>query len=227
MFELALTGERGAGRSAEHRLSEAREALEALLRAPLPEPAREAEAESLASIAFGSLQFQRSLEALLLEVERLTDAASATRTHPRSWRCWPAPTKHRCARCRSCCRRACGCWRTACETGRSIELESARAREIQMNAIESQLRSSLLADQRKSGSEQRKYGLLKVIDAYETAGNQVYRLAELLGELYMPAQPAAVAARRARRTIRDMKPPSGRAHGAGCVSRSPVAPRRR
>jgi Na+/phosphate symporter len=195
LFELALSGARGEGRSAEHSLSQAREALEAHLRAPLSEPANDAESERLTSIAFGSLQVQRALEALLLEVERLTDSrlgepeaeGSAT---PAIGAADEAPLREM----QELLSQGLDLLAKGVQAGVPLELESARAREIQMNMIESRTRSALLADQRKSGSEQRRYGLLKVIDGYESAGNQVYRLAELLGELYVPSavpQPAA------------------------------------
>ena len=194
LFDLALSGERGAGRSAEHRLSEAREALEALLREPVSGSAIDAEGERLNSIALGSLQLQRSLEALLLEVERMTDAR-VTQSEEATARALlgvaeEAPLREM----QSLLAQGLQLLADSVQAGVALEIESARAREIQMNVVESRTRAALLADQRRSGAEPRRFGLLKVIDGYESAGNQVYRLAELLAELYMPsASPSSLA----------------------------------
>jgi len=195
LFGLAQSGERSEGRAAEHRLTEARSALEALLREPLPNIAPTFESERLTSIAFGSLQLQRSLEALLLEVERLTDSrvgesdvargggesdrASAVRD--------AASDEATLREMQDLLLLGLSLLADSVQAGVALELESARAREIQMNMIEARTRAALIADQRRHGSEQRRFGLLKVIDGYESAGNQVYRLAELLSELYMPS----------------------------------------
>ena len=63
----------------------------------------------------------------------------------------------------------------AIAAGTPLDLDGARAREIQMNGLEARARAALLA----GGAGTRKdLGVLELADAYETAGNQLYRLAE-------------------------------------------------
>jgi Na+/phosphate symporter len=195
LFELALTGARSEGRVAEHSLGAAREALEAHLRAPLSEPSVDLETERLTSVAFGSLQVQRALEALLLEVERLTDSRlgeSESESDRDASAIAGGADEAPLREMQELLSHGLQLVAEAIRAGVALELELARAREIQMNMVESRARAALLADQRKIGSEQRRFGLLKVIDGYESAGNQVYRLAELLGELYEPSALPAV-----------------------------------
>ena len=56
-----------------------------------------------------------------------------------------------------------------------------------MNAAEARARSALLAEAEEGeyGDPlliKRRLGVLELVDAYEAAGNQVYRLSETLGE---------------------------------------------
>ena len=64
-----------------------------------------------------------------------------------------------------------------------IDVEEARAREIEMNGHEARARAALLAANRPDGEALvNEIGVLELVDAYETAGNQLYRVAEALGE---------------------------------------------
>ena len=61
-----------------------------------------------------------------------------------------------------------------------IDLEAARAREIAMNALEARLRRGVLeSDPQQVRSH---LAVLKLADAYEATGNQIYRLCEVLAE---------------------------------------------
>jgi hypothetical protein len=62
------------------------------------------------------------------------------------------------------------------------DLDDVRAREIEMNSIEARMRSSLLLALLRQRGEASDLGLIELSDAYENAGNQLYRLAELLGD---------------------------------------------
>jgi hypothetical protein len=73
-----------------------------------------------------------------------------------------------------------------------IDLEAARAREIHMNGLEARARRALLSDGRGNLAVRIQLGVLELVDAYETAGNQVYRLSEVLGEAYVNATLEAV-----------------------------------
>ena len=59
--------------------------------------------------------------------------------------------------------------------GAPLDLDGARAREIRMNALEARARAALLV---AGGGTRKDLGVLELADAYETAGNQLYRLAE-------------------------------------------------
>jgi hypothetical protein len=74
----------------------------------------------------------------------------------------------------------------------AIDLELARAREIRMNGLEARVRRALLADERSNLAVRLQLAVLELVDAYETAGNQVYRLSETLGETFESATLEAV-----------------------------------
>ena len=61
-----------------------------------------------------------------------------------------------------------------------------------MNGFEARARDALLGDERESSIVRRHLGVLELVDAYETAGNQLYRLAEALGETYGPSHLAQI-----------------------------------
>jgi hypothetical protein len=61
-----------------------------------------------------------------------------------------------------------------------VDLEAARGREIAMNALEARLRKSALeGDPQMVRSH---LAVLKLADAYEATGNQLYRLSEAVAE---------------------------------------------
>jgi hypothetical protein len=63
-----------------------------------------------------------------------------------------------------------------------LDLDSVRAREIQMNALEARARNQLLEGGREPGGVGSHLRVLELVDAYEGSGNQLYRLAEALEE---------------------------------------------
>jgi len=74
-----------------------------------------------------------------------------------------------------------------------IDLDEARAREIEMNGQEARARSALLAvGPRAAEALANEIGVLELVDAYEVAGNQLYRVAEALSEGDAHAAMAAV-----------------------------------
>jgi hypothetical protein len=66
----------------------------------------------------------------------------------------------------------------------TVDMDQARAREIGMNGLEARARDALLASDRASGAVRIHLAVLELVDAYEAAANQVYRLAEALGETF-------------------------------------------
>jgi hypothetical protein len=70
--------------------------------------------------------------------------------------------------------------------GAPLDLDGARAREIQMNALEARARAALLV---AGGGTRKDLGVLELADAYETAGNQLYRLAEASAQSVEAVEP--------------------------------------
>ena len=182
-FDLARDGARSAGWAGEVHLESAREALDRVLHEPLRGAGAPPAFEPLARIAFGSIQLQRALERLLLEVESMTDHRLEVGDSDAAPAAVPARTDERLLRELQVLMNAgLGALLGSLETGAPLDLDSAREREMGINAIEARTRAALRADPDQPDAERRLLGLLGVIDAYESAGNQVYRLAEVLGE---------------------------------------------
>jgi hypothetical protein len=65
----------------------------------------------------------------------------------------------------------------------TIDLEQARGREIEMNGCDARARNALLAPNQEPSVVATHMGVIELVDAYEIAGNQAYRLAEALANL--------------------------------------------
>jgi hypothetical protein len=182
-FDLARNGMRDAGDAGERRLESARAALDRLLRDPLGSGAEPTALEPLARFAFGSVQLQRALERLLFEVESLTDRRIGEDSSDVPAVAGAAgPDERLLHDMQALLDAGLEALRQSLRGATPLDLDAAREREIGMNAIEAQMRAELPARHARPDSELRLHGLLRVIDAYESAGNQVYRLAEVLGE---------------------------------------------
>jgi hypothetical protein len=182
-FDLARDGMRDDGNVGERRLESARAALDRLLRDPLGGGAEPDALAPLARIAFGSVQLQRALERLLFEVESLTDrrigdGSADAQAVPGS----TGADERVLHEMQSLLDSGIEALRQSLRTATPLDLDAAREREIGINAIEAQVRAELPALHARPDTDLRLLGLLRVIDAYEGAGNQVYRLAEVLGE---------------------------------------------
>jgi len=68
----------------------------------------------------------------------------------------------------------------AIEKQERVDLEAARSREIRLNALEAQSRRTALESSGDSAVIQVRLDTLEVLDAYESSGNHMYRLAETL-----------------------------------------------
>jgi hypothetical protein len=189
--ELALTGMRAAGRAAEHELADAEASLRGLLAGPVRALPATPPGQVLARTSFACLQLQRALEGLLRQAERLTDtrvASAGARDVP------PLPPDDEAIvlEMQALFSEGLAALGTGLETGAEVDLEAARAREIRMNGLEARARDALLAADREPAAVARHLAVLELVDAYETAGNQVYRLAEALGESYTQTHVAAI-----------------------------------
>ncbi|HEX6244172.1 MAG TPA: hypothetical protein VFZ61_24820, partial [Polyangiales bacterium] len=175
---LAVSGERRRGQEAEHALAEARREVELLVE-PAPSPASADRA--LDAVPFALLQLQNALDHLLLQTELLVDARIAdvsTGDAPEAAAVDPRPIEALHELLQTGLEAA----RTCLLDGEPLDLDAARSREIQMNRIEAVTRGLLLADASDHAAHARRLHVLQVVDAYEASGNQVYRLAELLGQ---------------------------------------------
>jgi hypothetical protein len=183
--ELVQGASRSAGRLAEHGLAEAHSALEELLVGPVAGLENTSAGRSLARAAFTCLQLQRSLEGLHRQAERLVDrrvAASSGSTEVAPLAESDATTlKEMHALLVEGSKEVLG----AVSTQESIDLDQARAREIRLNGLEARSRGGALLGSREALGVRSHLGVLELVDAYESAGNQVYRLSETLSDGYV------------------------------------------
>ncbi|MET0594073.1 MAG: hypothetical protein ABW133_15340, partial [Polyangiaceae bacterium] len=133
LTELAVTGHRRDGRNAEHRLADAQEAIEALLAGPVRQLPQTSDGVLLGRVAFGFLQLERALESLLKQAEHLTDrrmaaAAGATAAPPLD-----SEDEATVREMQRLFTEGLEALEEALSTRTPVDLESARAREINMN----------------------------------------------------------------------------------------------
>lgn len=179
---LALQGVRARGHGAERALAEARRLLDSLLAGPVQQLPSTQESATLGGAAYTALQLQGALDALLKQTESMIDARIETSEDGQdSFRLATEDeemlrTLHRLVSA------GLDAAREALIQEHFLELDAARAREIQINRIEADARSALLEPECPPGLRERHLHVLQVVDAYEVAGNQIYRLFEVLGQ---------------------------------------------
>jgi hypothetical protein len=180
--ELGLLGRRDCGRVAEHALADARSVLSELLAGPVRRLPPSAEGELLARAAFACLGLGRSLEALLLQAERLTDTRLEMGTAGSG--AYPlAPTEEATLKALDQLL-AEGLTSTlhALEHPEGVDMEAARTREILMNGHEARARNQWIAKSDDGQDVSRHVAVLELVDAYEAAGNHQYRLLAAVAE---------------------------------------------
>jgi Na+/phosphate symporter len=176
---LVLAAQRALGRDAEHCLNDARTELDELLSRVVRVLPNAGEGLELRQLAFACLQFQRSLEDLLFRAERFTDrqvALSARGRRAAGLAEYEGVTREM----HELLLEAVDTSLAAIEKQERIDQEAARAREIRLNALEAQSRRTALESSGDSIVIQVRLDTLEVLDAYERAGNHMYRLAETL-----------------------------------------------
>jgi hypothetical protein len=180
VYALAKSGERKRGQEAEQTLLDARREMDWLLGGPLREASGRA---ALGGVAFSVLQLQNALDHLLARTEKMIDAqivgtsrAKHEAVSARDERQTLLESLHQLLR------ESLDAARSSLSQGRPLDLDAARGREIQMNRIEATARSLLLDQGSAVDAGEGHLSLLQVVDAYEASGNQVYRLAEQLGD---------------------------------------------
>jgi hypothetical protein len=151
--------------------------------------AASAERTTLARGAYASLQLQRSLESLLRQAEMLTDRRVAAAADADALPPLPGPDEEVIVRMHGLLTQGLEALLASLDGRSAIDVEEARGREIEMNAQEARARQALLTANRQGGDTlARELGVLELVDAFESAGNQVYRAAEALAEDGEPAQ---------------------------------------
>jgi Na+/phosphate symporter len=184
ILELALHGLRGSGRAAEHQLAAAHAALDALFAGPLLAlPATLAGADS-GRIALACQQLQRALEAVLEQAERLTENRILC-SQPSARALTLSEAEQALLReVHGLIAAGLASVLAHLRARTAPDADETRAREIRLNATESSTRRAWLADGLASHDLQQSLGLIELVDAYEMAGNQLYRLAETLDQAH-------------------------------------------
>ena len=176
MFELAATGARSSGANAELELRLSRETLLQLLSGPLSAVTPRGDGVTLGRLALSSMQLQRALENVLRTAEQLTESRlGGSATHL-------ARTQGG-ATLRPMHELLCEGLHQLIEQlrhGGSCDADDARGREIEMNRCEARTRIATLAQFRSAAPLGDSLPLLALSDAYEVAGNQLFRMAEVL-----------------------------------------------
>lgn len=176
LLRLALHGERAAGSEAHAYLREADRKLHELC----VEPAGACGTDP-ALLRLGCLQLQRTLESVLWNAEQLTDERVVS----------SAPALPDCAvaglrELHALLAEGLASLREHVHSGSAPDPERTREREIEINVLDAELRRLLSV----TAVEPRDLGVVRLVDALETSGNQLYRLAESLAprELLEPAK---------------------------------------
>ena len=176
VFELAATGARSAGVSAELALKQSREALMSLLSGLLSTLAPSEAGAILGRLALSSMQLQRALENALRTAEQLTESRLAgCGTH--------APLMQGASTLRPMHELLCEGMTQLIQqlrAGGPCDADDARGREIEMNRLEARTRVATLAHFRSAAQIGESLPLLALSDAYEVSGNQLFRMAEVL-----------------------------------------------
>jgi hypothetical protein len=181
---LALTGVRKRGEQAEQALAMARREMARLLAGPLLEarvPQSEEEEQdprSLGGVAFALLQLQNALDHLLRQTERMIDARVAGTDA--AGETLPLDDEQLLSNLHGLLSEGFEAARMSLFSRTPLDLDSARAREININRLEADARGVLLDAERAPALLERHVHVLQVVDAYEASGNQLYRLAEIL-----------------------------------------------
>lgn len=184
--DLVLSGDRDAGERVEHALGEAQALLDELIAGPMMALGDAPDSRALRGAALTSVQLQRSLEGLERQAARFVDARVALSADARA-RELAAGDVTALEQMHDLLASAGVAVRDALRGRAAVDLDAARASEIAMNALEARLRKGVLeADPRTVQSH---LLVLKLADAYEAAGNQLYRLSEALAEGAADTQP--------------------------------------
>jgi phosphate:Na+ symporter len=185
--DLWRSSSRQGGRMAEHALADVRDDLTKILGGPLRDLPRSLETERLGGALVGCLLLRRSIESLLFHAERLVDDRVAGATSYAGPLSASQDGDELLERMHAVLTESLKVLATSVETRAPVDVEAARAREITMNGLDARARAAMLVRGREAEPRRVEADRLDLVDAYEAAGNQAYRLAETLGEAYVPS----------------------------------------
>jgi hypothetical protein len=181
---LALHGGRSHGRAAELELQASDAELNALLAGPVLALPPTAAGLRVGSSVLAAVQLQRALEQLLHTAELWIESRIAARTSASGELQLTALAERDAAQLthmHGLIAEGLASVRRAIAGEVESDPDDVRAREIELNSIEARMRSSLLLSLLQQRGEASDLGLIELSDAYENAGNQLYRLAEQIG----------------------------------------------
>mgnify|MGYP003471371500 CR=1 FL=1 len=179
IFELALHGVRTRGRAAELALRSARETLLALLSGPIVQLPKNEAGTTLARSALAGMQLQRALEDALRAAELLTESRVVEDEHNPSAPIAPA-SEATLRQMHSLLAEGLDSLRASLTKRSAADADEIRTREIELNLLESEARRTLLHALLAARPLQESLELLALSDAYEVAGNQLFRMADIL-----------------------------------------------
>ena len=139
--------------------------------------ARDGETAQLRQATLATVQLQRALEDLLRHAERTTEQHVALSPAGEVWQLQPRDEATLRA-LHQLLLEGLEALAGALVSGRTPDLDAARAREIRLNAMEAETRQTLLVD--AGGGVAVRLNASELVNAYETVGNHLYRLYDTL-----------------------------------------------
>jgi hypothetical protein len=183
IYDLCSMGQRRRGSDGEHLLADTRQQIEVLFSGALLNKSLDPDLAKLRQATLAVIQLQRALEELLHHAERSAEQTLALSPAGEGWQLPPQDaatikTLH------AMLTEGIDELVNELRTGGTPDLDAARAREIRLNAAESESRQGLLVDADRGESSSLialRLNSSELVNAYETVGNHLYRLNEALG----------------------------------------------
>ncbi len=180
--ELCLTGHRKKGSEGENILGEARTEIEGLFGGVVHARADDAELARLRQAALAMVALQGASEDLLRHAEKATEQKMGLEPAGEAWQL-AARDAETLNTLHGHLVDGLDALAASLRTGSAPDLDDARAREIRLNAMESESRQALLS---AADSRERPEGIAlrlnssELVNAYETVGNHLYRIHQTL-----------------------------------------------
>jgi len=193
VVHLTLTGSRKHGDAAERALTMGRRELDQVLaervRAAANDDvllaggtARFDDTHTVMGVSFATLQLQNALVSLLETSQRLVDARLVGESQRADTAVISRPHEALLESVHRLISEGLDAARRSLREQELLDMEAARAREIQLNLLEAEARAAMFDGERPAPLAQGDLHVLEVVGAYEVSGNHLYRLAEILGQ---------------------------------------------